>query len=219
MNFNIAIDGPAGAGKSTVAKIIADKLNMVYVDTGAMYRAITYLSIKEGKTAIEEIINLAKNADIKLHGRTIFINNEDVSLSIRSQEINNNVSKIAKIPEIRVVMTEIQRKIAKNKGVVMDGRDIGTHVLPDAEYKFYLTASLKERATRRYFELLNYESNVSLEQIEMEIAQRDRQDEERAFSPLKIAKDAVIIDTTNKTIMEVVKELLDYVKRGEGFAL
>ena len=126
MNFNIAIDGPAGAGKSTVAKIIADKLNMVYVDTGAMYRAITYLSIKEGKTAIEEIINLAKNADIKLHGRTIFINNEDVSLSIRSQEINNNVSKIAKIPEIRVVMTEIQRKIAKNKGVVMDGRDIGT---------------------------------------------------------------------------------------------
>ncbi|MGI6425442.1 MAG: (d)CMP kinase [Tepidanaerobacteraceae bacterium] len=219
MNFNIAIDGPAGAGKSTVAKIIADKLNMVYVDTGAMYRAITYLSIKEGKTAIEEIINLAKNADIKLHGRTIFINNEDVSLSIRSQEINNNVSKIAKIPEIRVVMTEIQRKIAKNKGVVMDGRDIGTHVLPDAEYKFYLTASLIERATRRYFELLNYESNVSLEQIEMEIAQRDRQDEERAFSPLKIAKDAVIIDTTNKTIMEVVKELLDYVKRGEGFAL
>ena len=219
MNFNIAIDGPAGAEKSTVAKIIADKLNMVYVDTGAMYRAITYLSIKEGKTAIEEIINLAKNADIKLHGRTIFINNEDVSLSIRSQEINNNVSKIAKIPEIRVVMTEIQRKIAKNKGVVMDGRDIGTHVLPDAEYKFYLTASLKERATRRYFELLNYESNVSLEQIEMEIAQRDRQDEERAFSPLKIAKDAVIIDTTNKTIMEVVKELLDYVKRGEGFAL
>ena len=156
---------------------------------------------------------------IKLHGRKIFINNEDVSLSIRSQEINNNVSKIAKIPEIRVVMTEIQRKIAKNKGVVMDGRDIGTHVLPDAEYKFYLTASLIERATRRYFELLNYESNVSLEQIEMEIAQRDRQDEERAFSPLKIAKDAVIIDTTNKTIMEVVKELLDYVKRGEGFAL
>lgn len=219
MNFNIAIDGPAGAGKSTVAKIIADKLNMVYVDTGAMYRAITYLSIKEGKTAIEEIINLAKNADIKLHGRTIFINNEDVSLSIRSQEINNNVSKIAKIPEIRVVMTEIQRKIAKNKGVVMDGRDIGTHVLPDAEYKFYLTASLIERATRRYFELLNYESNVSLEQIEMEIAQRDRQDEERAFSPLKIAKDAVNIDTTNKTVMEVVKELLDYVKRGEGFAL
>jgi cytidylate kinase len=219
LNFNIAIDGPAGAGKSTVAKIIADKLNMVYVDTGAMYRAITYLSIKEGKTAIEEIINLAKNADIKLHGRTIFINNEDVSLSIRSQEINNNVSKIAKIPEIRVVMTEIQRKIAKNKGVVMDGRDIGTHVLPDAEYKFYLTASLKERATRRYFELLNYESNVSLEQIEMEIAQRDRQDEERAFSPLKIAKDAVNIDTTNKTVMEVVKELLDYVKRGEGFAL
>jgi len=219
LNFNIAIDGPAGAGKSTVAKIIADKLNMVYVDTGAMYRAITYLSIKEGKTAIEEIINLAKNADIKLHGRTIFINNEDVSLSIRSQEINNNVSKIAKIPEIRVVMTEIQRKIAKNKGVVMDGRDIGTHVLPDAEYKFYLTASLIERATRRYFELLNYESNVSLEQIEMEIAQRDRQDEERAFSPLKIAKDAVNIDTTNKTVMEVVKELLDYVKRGEGFAL
>ncbi|MDD4569410.1 MAG: (d)CMP kinase [Tepidanaerobacteraceae bacterium] len=220
MEFNIAIDGPAGAGKSTIAKIVAEKMNMIYIDTGAMYRAITFLSIDQGKTTIEDIVDLTKQAKIEIHGKNIFVNNQDVTHSIRNLEVTNNVSKIAQIPEIRILMTRLQREMAKNKGVVMDGRDIGTHVLPDAEYKFYLTAKIIERANRRYEELIKGGLNVTLEQIKKDIIQRDRQDKQRAFSPLTVAEDAVIIDTTKKTILEVVQEVLSYLKkRGEGVVL
>jgi len=219
LNFNIAIDGPAGAGKSTVAKIIADKMNMTYIDTGAMYRAITLLSIQNGKTNVNDIIELAKQAKICINEKRIYINDKDVTDDIRNIEVTNQVSKIAKIPEIRILMTEIQQQIAKNKGVVMDGRDIGTTVLPDAKYKFYLTADLKERAARRYKELIREGRKVTLQQIEKDIIQRDYQDKHRDVSPLTVAKDAVVIDTTAKTIIEVVNEILDYIKKGEGFVL
>jgi len=219
LDFNIAIDGPAGAGKSTVAKIIAEKLNMTYIDTGAMYRAITLLAIRYNKRDIKDIIELANQAQIKLVKNDIFINGENVSDAIRSIEVNNEVSKIAKIPEIRFVMLKLQREMAKDKGVVMDGRDIGSTVLPDAKYKFFLTADVHERARRRFREMLAKGQNVTLEEIEKEILLRDYQDMNRDFSPLKMAKDAVIIDTTNKTIHQVVEEIINIVKKGEGFVL
>jgi len=219
LSFNIAIDGPAGAGKSTVAKIVADKLNMTYIDTGAMYRALTLLSIRHNKRDINDIIKLAKQAEIKIVGNNIYVNNEDVSDDIRSIEVTNEVSKISKIPEIRIVMTQLQREMAKSKGIVMDGRDIGTTVLPDAEYKFYLTANLKERAIRRYREMMQRGQNVTLEQIEKDIMARDFQDKMRDFSPLKVAEDAVIIDTTNRTILQVVEEIIDRIKWGEDIVL
>lgn len=214
MNFNIAIDGPAGAGKSTVAKIVADEMNMTYIDTGAMYRAITLLSIRREKTDADDIINLAKQAEIRIHGKCIYVNNEDVTDAIRDLEVTNMVSTIAKIPEIRALMTKLQQQMAKSKGIVMDGRDIGTTVLPDAKYKFYLTADVKARAARRYKELIEDGKKVTLEQIEKDIIQRDRQDKQRAFSPLAVAEGAAIIDTTDKTIMQVVEEILELVKRG-----
>lgn len=219
MNFNIAIDGPAGAGKSTVAKIVAEKMNMTYIDTGAMYRAITLLSIRQGKYDADNIIHLAKQAQIKIQGKNIYVNGEDVTDAVRNLEVTNKVSKIAKIPQLRIIMTQLQRQMAKSKCIVMDGRDIGTTVLPDAKYKFYLTANVKERAARRYKELIEDGQKVTLEQIEKDIMQRDRQDKKRAFSPLAVAKDAIIIDTTNKTIMQVVEEILDWIKRGGDIVL
>ncbi|NLZ53409.1 MAG: (d)CMP kinase [Thermoanaerobacteraceae bacterium] len=219
MDFNIAIDGPAGAGKSTVAKIVADKLNMTYIDTGAMYRALTLLSIRNNKSDIDDIIELVKQADIKIVRDRIYINNEDVSNAIRSIEVTREVSKIAKIPEIRLVLIQLQREMAKSKGIVMDGRDIGTTVLPDAKYKFYLTANVKERAIRRYREMIQKGQNVTLEQIEKDMIHRDCEDKMRDFSPLKAAEDAVIIDTTNKTMLQVVEEIIDRIKRGGDIVL
>ncbi|HQA60014.1 MAG: (d)CMP kinase [Tepidanaerobacteraceae bacterium] len=219
MDFNIAIDGPAGAGKSTVARIIAEKLNMTYIDTGAMYRAITLLAIRHNKRDVKDIIELANQAQIKLSKGSIYINDEDVSDAIRSVDVNSEVSKIARIPEIRLAMVQLQREMAKNKGVVMDGRDIGTTVLPDAKYKFYLTANVKERALRRHREMLAKGEKVTLEDIEKEIIRRDHQDTNRDLSPLKAAEDSIIIDTTDKTVQQVVEDIINIVKRGEGIVL
>ena len=219
MNFNIAIDGPAGAGKSTVAKIVAEKLNMTYIDTGAMYRAITWLALCHNKHKSEDIIELAKQAKIQLEKDRIYINGENVSDAIRSAEVNNEVSKVAKIPELRLIMVKMQQEMARNKGVVMDGRDIGTTVLPDAKYKFFLTASAKERALRRFKEMLSKGQKVTLEEVEREILQRDYRDTNRDVSPLKAAEDAVIIDTTDKTVEQVVEEILNVIRGGEGIVL
>lgn len=219
MNFNIAIDGPAGAGKSTVAKIVAEKLNMTYIDTGAMYRAITWLALCHNKHKSEDIIELAKQAKIQLEKDRIYINGENVSDVIRSAEVNNEVSKVAKIPELRLIMVKMQQEMARNKGVVMDGRDIGTTVLPDAKYKFFLTASAKERALRRFKEMLSKGQKVTLEEVEREILQRDYRDTNRDVSPLKAAEDAVIIDTTDKTVEQVVEEILTVIRGGEGIVL
>jgi len=219
LNFNIAIDGPAGAGKSTVAKIVAEKLNMTYIDTGAMYRAITWLALCHNKHKSEDIIELAKQAKIQLEKDRIYINGENVSDVIRSAEVNNEVSKVAKIPELRLIMVKMQQEMARNKGVLMDGRDIGTTVLPDAKYKFFLTASAKERALRRFKEMLSKGQKVTLEEVEREILQRDYRDTNRDVSPLKAAEDAVIIDTTDKTVEQVVEEILNVIRGGEGIVL
>lgn len=219
MAYNVAIDGPAGAGKSTVAKQLADELKMTYIDTGAMYRAITLLAIEEGETDTNKITELAKKAHIDIKGNRILLNNVDVTEKIRSFKVTEAVSKISQIPEIRYIMVKLQKEIAYNKSVVMDGRDIGTKVIPDAKYKFYLTADLKERARRRYEELISKGLQTTYKQVEEDISKRDQQDKNRSCSPLVIAPDAIVVDSTSKNIQEVVKELLDIIRRGEKLVL
>ncbi len=212
MKPTVAIDGPAGAGKSTVAKEVAKKLNIDYLDTGAMYRAVTYYALKDlwDLHNEEELSMRVKELDIKIktsnNGETItIINEEDVTPFIRSSEINRNVSFIAKSPSIRQKLVLIQRTLGENGGIVMDGRDIGTRVLPNAPYKFFLTASLKERAKRRYNEFVNKDFKTNIYEVEKDIAIRDDIDKTRDVDPLKIPEDADVIDTTNLTINEVVE--------------
>lgn len=215
MGYNVAIDGPAGAGKSTVAKVLAKKLKLNYLDTGAMYRAVALLVIKKGIKDKKKIIEEAKKSSIKVLDYKVYLNNIDVTEDIKSIAVTKRVSDIAKISEIRTLMLESQQEIAKSKNIVMDGRDIGTKVLPDAEYKFFLTADIKVRAKRRYNEMIQNGQEVKFDQVLKDIAKRDKQDTERACSPLMIADDAIVVDTTYKSIEEVVDELIDYVKREE----
>ena len=214
--YSVAIDGPAGAGKSTVAKMIAERLNLVYVDTGAMYRAITLKALEIGNFSKKGIIKIAEESTIEIINGRIYLDGRDVTEEIRKPSVDEKVSTVASIPQVRKRLVEIQRQMAKNYGVVMDGRDIGTTVLPNAKYKFYLTADIKIRAKRRYEEMLNKGIKRDLEKVEQELAQRDKQDMERAYSPLKVAEDAVVIDTSSKTPEEVVNEILDYIKRDEN---
>lgn len=187
MTVKIAIDGPAGAGKSTVAKKLAKLLNYTYIDTGAMYRAITYKAIQEKVNLIEEnkIADIAQSADIILEGEKIFLDGKDISEEIRKPGVSEKVSLVSKIPKVREILVQKQRKIAEGKNVVMDGRDIGTVVLPDAQFKFFLTASLEERAKRRYRELKTKNVNVSYYEVLKEIENRDTIDSQRDTSPLK----------------------------------
>jgi len=212
-NLQIAIDGPAGCGKSTVARLLADKLGLLYMDTGAMYRAITYKVISTGIDPgdHQSVISLARSIKIAFYKERVFVDRKDVTLEIRSDIVDKNVSKIAAIPDIRKIMVELQREMAGQQGVVMDGRDIGTHVLPCADYKFYLTASLEERAKRRYKDILKRNAEVSFQQVKEDIAKRDQVDRCRQVSPLKKADDAIMIDTTNKTVDRVINEILDIV--------
>ena len=207
--INIAIDGPAGAGKSTVARRVAAELGYVYVDTGAMYRAVTLLAQRNGiepsqATALQDLVQAL---DLKLvptpTGQKILLHNEDVTDLIRSREVTSEVSHYASNESIRQKLGDMQRLLAQHKGIVMDGRDIGTHVLPDAELKIFLTASVEERARRRHRELT--ESNyVPLQQLEEEIAARDKLDETREIAPLIQAEDALLLDSSHMTIEEVV---------------
>ncbi|PZD93506.1 (d)CMP kinase [Paenibacillus sambharensis] len=212
--INIAIDGPAGAGKSTVARRVASLLGYVYIDTGAMYRAVTLAAQRSGiGTSREDLLaELVSNLDITLKPgdpvQRVFLNGEDVTGLIRSREITAGVSAVAAVEPVRTSLVDKQRKLALAKGVVMDGRDIGSHVLPDAELKVFLTASVEERAKRRYKES-GAEQGYTLEQLEREIAERDRMDEQRLVSPLVKAKDAVLLDSTNDTIDEVVQRILE----------
>lgn len=214
MCFNIAIDGPAGAGKSTIARIVAEKLNMTYIDTGAMYRAFTLKTVMNNIKSAHQIIETIKNTSIEMKNNKVFLDGNDVTDKIRDRQISQTVSKIAQIPEVRFFLVEIQKKMAEKKGVVMDGRDIGTTVLPDAEYKFFLTAEIKERARRRFEELKSKGQIVDVCQIEKEIRERDLQDSQREHSPLSAAQDAIIIDTTYKSIPEVANEIISHVRRG-----
>ncbi|WP_174613617.1 (d)CMP kinase [Virgibacillus ihumii] len=223
----IAIDGPAAAGKSTVARIAARKLNFIYVDTGAMYRALTLKALNS------QIDPNNENALFKLLGHTtieliqgedsqhVLLDGNDVTNDIRSDQVTNHVSYIAKHPHIRKEMVKRQQKLAAKRGVVMDGRDIGTHVLPNAEVKIFLIATVEERAQRRHKENLQKGFSSDLETLKKEIEQRDLIDSKREASPLLKADDAIEIDTTSITIAEVAERILDEAcnvmgRRGDG---
>lgn len=211
--ISIAIDGPAAAGKSTVAKILAEDYSYLYIDTGAMYRALTYKVLKknedlEDEAAVKEILS---DAHIELvpseSGQLVYVNGENVTEQIRSHEVTNSVSIAAKHASVREEMVKRQQDMAKNGRVVMDGRDIGTHVLPNAEVKIFLRASVTERAKRRHEENLAKGFTSDLAQLELEIERRDKLDSEREVAPLKKAEDAVEIDTTSLSIQGVVDEI------------
>lgn len=211
----IAIDGPAGAGKSTIAKKIADILGIEYIDTGAMYRAFT-LKVLRSNIDINNkdmILSLLESTTIVFKNRHIYLDGTSVDEEIRDNAVSNNVSNVAKIKEVREKLVEMQQQLAKSNNVVMDGRDIGTVVLPDANYKFFVTASVEERAKRRYKELIdNGTNNITYEQILEEIKQRDEIDSNREVSPLRKSPDAHVIDSTNKTIDEVVQEVISIIE-------
>ena len=217
----IAIDGPAGAGKSTVAKLIAQKLGFLYIDTGAMYRALTLKAIDLGIDAHDtgRIIELARTTSISFLNNPdcslkVLLDGKDVSREIREPRITKDVSEIAKIKEVRDVMVNLQRNLGKSSDSVLDGRDIGTVVFPDAFKKFYIDADFKERALRRHKELIETERDISLKEIESDVLNRDTKDLSRKVGPLKKADDALYIDTTNMSIDEVVDTLLSYIKNG-----
>jgi cytidylate kinase len=217
--LQIAIDGPAGAGKSSVAKVLARRLGCIYLDTGAMYRAVTWLALQkqvafddmDGIKDLLQTIELEfKDVDGMQH---LYCNGTDVTEAIRTPEISANVSAVSMIPQVREAMTAQQQKIAAGSDVLMDGRDIGTTVLPNARYKFFLTASLEERARRRALELEQKGIAVDMEQLIADIALRDKKDSEREVSPLKQAEDAVLIDTSSLTFDEVVENLFMRIKK------
>jgi len=210
----VAIDGPAGAGKSTVAQLAAKALGYVYIDTGAMYRAVAWKALEQKDTVTDEkIIGLVKDIDVVLSYKDgctqVLVDGIDVTAAIRTPEVTAIVSQVAKLAPVREKMVELQRQMAKNGSVVMDGRDIATNVLPDADVKIYLTASIEERARRRWQELKDKGYAVDLEELKQEISQRDKADSEREISPLVKAADASLLDTTGLSIEEVVKSILN----------
>lgn len=219
MFISIAIDGPAAAGKSTVAKIVAKRLGYVYIDTGAMYRAFTYAVIKAGLDPKDEgaSCSLIGKVDIELteDGR-VFCNGEDVSKPIRENEVSSNVSYIASYKAIRLELIKLQRDLAAKQNVVMDGRDIGSYVLPNAQVKIFQIASVETRAKRRYDENLSKGIKTSLEEVEANVRQRDYIDSHRDFDPLMKDKDAVELDTSAMSIDEVVEAILSITKEKLG---
>jgi cytidylate kinase len=217
--IKIAIDGPAGAGKSTVAKKIADTLHYIYIDTGAMYRALAWKAMQDQLDLYSEadISLLLKQIKISLTpnkgGPRVLIDGQDVSEEIRSREVTNVVSFVASHPKIRHEMLLLQRELAQDQGVVMDGRDIGTHVLPNAEAKIFLSASIDERARRRYLELQAKGQETDFEELKEEIRLRDERDSNREVAPLQKAEDAIELDTSGLTIDEVVASCLEIVEK------
>jgi cytidylate kinase len=211
--FNIAIDGPAGAGKSTIAKMLAKKLDILYLDTGAMYRAIGLKVLESGKDPEKpsDVIPLLDSTDILVEyengSQRVYLDGRDITDKIRTQQISGAASAVAVIPEVRRKLVSIQRKIASRSSLVMDGRDIGTYVLPHADLKIFLTASPEERARRRWEELRQKGTDQEYHAVLQEIVNRDHNDSSRSISPLKRAEDAALIDTTNNTIDEVITEI------------
>ncbi|MDF2985566.1 MAG: cytidylate kinase [Eubacterium sp.] len=214
MPRSIAIDGPAGAGKSTIAKKVSARLEFIYLDTGAMYRTVALKAIKSeiDTNNQQELALMMDNLNITISHdnnlQKIYLDGVDVSEAIRTAEVSVGASNVAVFPEVRLKMVELQRRIAADKDVVMDGRDIGSYVLPNADLKIFLTASVEERARRRYEELIQKGQTVSLEQVRDEMLFRDNNDSSRAFAPLKKVPDAIEIDSTKLCIDEVVDKIL-----------
>lgn len=213
MSYNIAVDGPAGAGKSTIAKAVAKRMNLIYVDTGSMYRALALFIVRQ-KIALddrEKIIEKCGGADVTIRYedgvQVVYLNGENVNAYLRTEEVGNAASAISPIPEVRKKLVELQRKLAAESDCIMDGRDIGTCVLPHAQKKIYLTASSEVRAKRRYEELRAKGETCDLKKIQADIEERDYRDMHRETSPLKQAEDAVLVDTSDMTIEEVVEKL------------
>lgn len=220
MSINIAVDGPAGAGKSSIARAVAEEIGYIYVDTGALYRSIALYSI-ENKLDNESLVNSLDKINIRLEFidkcQHVFLNDNDVSDKIRTPEVSMGASKVSAIPEVREFLFGLQKKIAAENNIIMDGRDIGTVVLPGADLKVFLTASAEERANRRFKEMID--SSISYEQVLEEIKQRDYNDMHRDVAPLKQAEDAVLLDTTGMTIEEVkqkLKALIDETEKSIG---
>ena len=216
MGINIAIDGPAGAGKSTIAKKVAKELSFIYVDTGAMYRAMALYLLEKGISGDEKISEACHDADISIRYESgeqqVILNGKNVTTFLRKEEVGNMASVSSANPEVRAHLLKLQRNLAAENNVVMDGRDIGTCVLPGADVKIYLTASVETRAKRRYDELKEKGEDCNLEEIAHDIEERDHRDMTREIAPLKQAEDAVLVDSSHMTIEEVVKAIVDLCK-------
>lgn len=214
MGYNVAIDGPAGAGKSTIAKLVAKEKGYVYVDTGAMYRGLAIHFLENGIEAEEKekIAEACKDADVTIRyedgQQQVYLNEKNITAKLREEAVGNMASKSSAIPEVRVKLLELQRELARKEDVIMDGRDIGTCVLPDADVKVFLTASVETRAKRRYDELVEKGVACDLEEIARDIAERDERDSTREIAPLKQAEDAVLVDSSYMTIEEVVAAIV-----------
>ncbi len=209
----VAIDGPAGAGKSTVAKLAAKELGYTYIDTGAMYRAVAWKTLQQKADVTDALIlDVVRDIDVRFayaNGVTqVFVDGQDITGEIRTPEVSHIVSQVAALGPVREKMVDLQRKMATDGGVLMDGRDIATHVLPDADVKIFLTASIEERAQRRWKEMKEKGYDMSLEDLQRDIAARDKADSEREISPLVQAEDATLLDTTGLSIDEVVARIL-----------
>ena len=212
----IAIDGPSGSGKGTIAKKLASTLNYTYIDTGAMYRCVSLKSLRENlkETDEEKIVDLLKNMDIKLtNDGKVFMDNEDVSDEIRSLKVTHRVSKISSIIPLREIMRQKQRQFAKKTSIVMEGRDITTEVFPDADYKFYLDASVDERAKRRFLQNKEKKIKSTIDEVKNAIIERDYDDMNRKVGSLRRTNDQIYIDSTNMTIDEVLKKMLEVIKK------
>ena len=215
MGYNVAIDGPAGAGKSTIAKLVAKEKGYIYVDKGAMYRGLAIHFLDKGiqPQETEKVIEACKDAEVTIAYEDavqhVYLNGKDISSRLRNEEVGNMASVTSAIPEVRKKLLELQQNLAKTQNVIMDGRDIGTCVLPHADVKVYLTASVETRAKRRYQELQEKGEDCNLEEIAHDIEERDRRDMTREIAPLKQAEDAVLVDSSDMTIAEVVKTIVD----------
>ncbi|HJA66843.1 cytidylate kinase [Lachnoclostridium sp. An169] len=222
MGYNVAIDGPAGAGKSTIAKLVAKEKGYIYVDTGAMYRGMAIHFLKKGVDPDdrEAVAEACTDADVSIgyeNGvQQVYLNGENVTSMLRTEEVGNMASRTSAVPAVREKLLELQRSLAAEKDVIMDGRDIGTNILPNADVKIYLTASVETRAKRRYDELVEKGEKCSLEEIARDIRERDERDMTRETAPLKQAEDAVLVDSSNMSIQEVVDTICSYCRQGEA---
>ena len=218
MGYNVAIDGPAGAGKSTIAKLVAKEKGYIYVDTGAMYRALAihFLEKKVSAEETDQVVAACKDAEVTIlyeEGvQQVYLNGKNVTGQLRTEEVGNMASKTSAIPEVRAKLLELQRGLARTSDVIMDGRDIGTNILPDADVKIYLTASVETRAKRRFDELTERGELCYLEEIKKDIRERDARDMNREIAPLKQAEDAILVDSSNMGILEVVDTICRYCK-------